>query len=148
MSRVEFVVPFVAGLQRPRMAMRNGVPVMHDTDANVANKAAIRAAYRNECLRVYGTVVSARAHVPVSVLVGAHAELPPSVRPKRLERQPHTVKPDLDNVVKLVLDALNGYAWHDDCQVDHIEAFKFDRTRGIEPHTVITIVTRDPEEES
>lgn len=29
----------------------------------------------------------------------------------------HTKKPDLDNLVKLVLDALNGLAWVDDTQV-------------------------------
>lgn len=28
-----------------------------------------------------------------------------------------TVKPDADNVEKAVKDALNGVAWHDDCQV-------------------------------
>ena len=28
-----------------------------------------------------------------------------------------TVKPDLDNFAKLVLDSLNGYAYHDDAQV-------------------------------
>lgn len=28
-----------------------------------------------------------------------------------------TKKPDVDNVVKIVLDALNGFAWHDDAQV-------------------------------
>lgn len=146
MSAVEFVVPFVAGLQRPKMAMRGGIPTMHDTDANVANKASVRAAYRNECLRRYGHVLYTPAHVPVAVRVGVHAELPPSVRPKSLVRQPNTVKPDLDNVVKLVLDALNGYAWHDDCQVDHIEAFKSDRTRGIASHTVIAVIAKNPEE--
>lgn len=28
-----------------------------------------------------------------------------------------TKRPDIDNVAKLVMDALNTYAWHDDAQV-------------------------------
>lgn len=31
--------------------------------------------------------------------------------------QPHTQKPDIDNVEKMVMDALNGIAWQDDKQV-------------------------------
>ena len=29
----------------------------------------------------------------------------------------HTIKPDIDNLKKFVLDCLNGVAWKDDCQV-------------------------------
>ena len=31
--------------------------------------------------------------------------------------QPHTKKPDCDNIAKAVLDSLNGYAFHDDSAV-------------------------------
>lgn len=33
-------------------------------------------------------------------------------------------KPDLDNVVKLVNDALNGIVWKDDAQIVHSEEYK------------------------
>lgn len=36
----------------------------------------------------------------------------------------HTRKPDIDNVVKTVMDALNKLAWHDDSQVISIKAEK------------------------
>ncbi len=36
----------------------------------------------------------------------------------------HTNKPDLDNIVKTVLDALNGVAYHDDGCVAEIKAHK------------------------
>jgi len=36
----------------------------------------------------------------------------------------HTKAPDLDKLVRCVLDALTGVAWHDDSQVRHIIASK------------------------
>lgn len=39
-------------------------------------------------------------------------------------RSVHPIKrPDLDNIVKLVMDGLNGVAFHDDSQVIEIHAF-------------------------
>ena len=43
---------------------------------------------------------------------------------KELEGQPHTKKPDLDNLVKAVLDALNGVAYMDDSRISNINASK------------------------
>ena len=37
----------------------------------------------------------------------------------------HTVKPDLDNIEKLVKDALKNIAWRDDCQVAKVDMAKF-----------------------
>ena len=42
----------------------------------------------------------------------------------RLKEDFHTIKPDLDNLAKGVMDALNGVAWHDDSQVDNIQLSK------------------------
>ena len=36
----------------------------------------------------------------------------------------HTVKPDLDKLVRTVLDALTGVLWNDDSQVTQLTAFK------------------------
>ena len=42
----------------------------------------------------------------------------------RLEIIRPTVKPDLDNVIKIIMDALNGVAYPDDKQVVEIHAIK------------------------
>ncbi len=38
--------------------------------------------------------------------------------------QPHSIKPDVDNLVKAVKDALKGIAWIDDAQVAELTALK------------------------
>ena len=40
------------------------------------------------------------------------------------EEEAHVVKPDLDNLIKLALDAANGILWRDDALVASIEAHK------------------------
>ena len=47
-----------------------------------------------------------------------------------------TVKPDLDNYIKAVLDGLNGLAWVDDSQIINISATK---EYSLEPKTVVLI---------
>lgn len=47
-----------------------------------------------------------------------------------------TGKPDIDNVVKLVADSLNGIMWHDDAQIVRLVA---EKRYAAEPETVITV---------
>lgn len=77
-------------------------------------EAAIRAAivFRGE---------SFPPKVPLAVSLRFVVTRPPSVPKKRLLP---VVKPDLDNYVKLVLDACNGYLWPDDSQVCRVTAEK------------------------
>ena len=51
-----------------------------------------------------------------------------------------TVKPDADNCIKLVADALNGVAWYDDKQIIYAVCMKYYEEEGvIEPCTLINI---------
>ncbi len=45
-------------------------------------------------------------------------------RPKTVKRKWHTVKPDVDNPCKLLMDSLNGIVWRDDSQVCELTARK------------------------
>ncbi|WP_241685238.1 RusA family crossover junction endodeoxyribonuclease [Companilactobacillus metriopterae] len=47
-----------------------------------------------------------------------------------------TVKPDIDNYTKAILDGLNGYAWHDDNQIIQVKSTKLYSDK---PRTEITI---------
>lgn len=66
---------------------------------------------------------------PVTLRIIARFEPPKSVSKKRqrlmLEGEiPVLKKPDIDNIVKVVADALNGAAYHDDTQIIFIVAKK------------------------
>lgn len=68
---------------------------------------------------------------PLSVRIDVYRKLPKS-RPKRMESEPDTFKPDVDNIAKNVLDALNGLAWEDDSQVVSLTVRKWPRRRDDE----------------
>ena len=59
---------------------------------------------------------------PVAVHIKAYYKIPKSTPKKNIELMkmgliPPTKKPDADNIAKVICDALNGVAWHDDSQV-------------------------------
>lgn len=72
---------------------------------------------------------------PVAVYVDTFRQIPKS-KPKKLTCEPDTYKPDADNILKLVLDALNGVAYSDDSQVIMCGVTKYPRTRTEEHMTV------------
>ena len=65
---------------------------------------------------------------PLDVTIVTSRQLPKST-PKSVIREPDTHKPDVDNIAKVVLDALNGVAWLDDAQVTSLTVVKLDRER-------------------
>lgn len=47
------------------------------------------------------------------------------VRPKSAKKRTHhCVKPDLDNLIKMIMDAMNGFLWVDDAQVHTLQVSK------------------------
>lgn len=134
MTTVCFTVPFVHGLQRPRFSGH-----AYDTRRNREDKALMAAAYREACRKAgLGKPWKAPKGVPVGVEVTVRQPLPKS-RPRRVTREPHVVKPDADNALKLCLDALNGVAYEDDAQVTYAACRKLPRERGVGPETTVTV---------
>lgn len=69
-------------------------------------------------------------------------------RPKsreRLKEVYHTVKPDLDNLIKWIGDVGNAILWYDDKQIVSITAIKI---YGSEPRTVISVHEVDDDRNS
>lgn len=54
--------------------------------------------------------------------------------------QPHTSKPDLDNIAKIILDALNGVAFPDDAMVTYTSAKKCYCNEGESPRVAVTLL--------
>ena len=87
----------------------------------------LKDAIRQEALRVH------RGGLPVHGARPSHLRIEFRMpRPKRkvwktkpMPREPHTAKPDLDNMEKLVMDALEGVLWKNDSQVASKSSVKF-----------------------
>lgn len=67
--------------------------------------------------------------LPVAISIEAYFEIPKSWGKKKTNEALqgdllHVSKPDIDNVIKIVLDALNGIVYKDDAQVCSIMAVK------------------------
>lgn len=56
---------------------------------------------------------------------------------KEIAPDKHINKPDIDNLLKFVMDALNGIYWHDDSQIFSVDASKF---YGDVPLTEVAII--------
>ena len=119
MSRVTFELDEVRACPRPRH-MRNGHTYM--PSEYTLYKRRIAKAYLEAGGLDFGSA-------PVAVTIDVMRELPGS-RPKRVSAEPDTVRPDVDNIAKGVMDALNGVAYEDDSQVVSLSVLKCDRTRN------------------
>lgn len=118
---MEFIVEGkVQGKARPRVTMRGGHARAYTPQKTKDYEGMIRYAY----LAAGGKMLDG----PVMVAVETFRSLPKS-RPKKIESEPDVYKPDGDNVLKAVLDALNGVAYEDDSQVVMLSIIKWPRTR-------------------
>lgn len=108
------------GKGRARVCLRGGYARAYTPDSTAAYENLIKLAYGNRGISV----------VPVELAVTAYYRIPKSFsKRKRTEAlsgvvRPQT-KPDIDNVVKVVCDALNKVAYNDDTQVVKIVAEKY-----------------------
>lgn len=117
MERISFAYRGkVRGQGRPRFAGRRAYKAKTDVDY----ERSILAAYQQAA----GDLEPHTGGVAVEIEV--YRRLPKSA-PKSLKQEQDLHKPDADNVAKAVLDALNGVAWLDDCQVLDLHVVKHPR---------------------
>jgi len=131
------VATSVQGKQRARSVTYGGKPHQYTPKATVNAEAEVRAAFHAACPSwecVYDT--------PVQLTVLSYAAPPKALLTKRRmpailrERWQKLTKPDIDNVAKLVMDALNGVAWKDDALISDLIVRK---RYSMTPHTDVLI---------
>lgn len=121
MPEYRFTVPFIAGKQRPRFAKGHA----YKTGTEVLHEEAIALAFDE----AGGT--AAPADTPVHVTIHGLKKR------AKFAGKPFTGKPDTDNIAKLVLDALNGRAWHDDSQIVDLHVSKGAYSENVDRISVI-----------
>lgn len=112
------------GKDRPRFVRRGNFVQTYTTKATKEYEETIRKAFLEQCKGQYDKEYIGQ----VKVSIWAFFEPPKSCSKKKkneLIKTPHLKKCDLDNIVKIILDSLNGIAWKDDSQIYHIEASKY-----------------------
>lgn len=123
--QTEFVVyGEPTGKGRPRFTSFAGHARPYTPKKTEMAEAIIRCEYERQVGKLLNF-----GSVPVRLAIKAYSGIPKAAsKAKRLEmelaRILPTKKPDIDNIVKLVMDSLNGVAWEDDKQVCTLEVRK------------------------
>lgn len=105
------------GKGRPRFARTGGYVRVYTPTATQTYEDRVRAVFL-----AAGKGFYAEADEPVEIEVVAFFEIPKGMTKKKREAAELNFllplkKPDWDNVGKIITDALNGLAWHDDAQI-------------------------------
>lgn len=132
-SSISFVVDGeVRPKERPRFT-RSGVIFTPKRTLDYENK--VKSAYLSEC-----PSGMAFPECPVELRLDVFVGVPKSYSAKKKERMIEfefpTKKPDVDNMLKAIADALNGVAYTDDKQVVLVIVRKF---WSLEPRAEITL---------
>jgi len=117
-------------LDRYKSIVQNGGRAQQTAESGTAvGRDTERAAALRDAGRTFGIAVTLRFWCPIPTGLSKRKR-------ESLDGQLCLKKPDIDNYVKLVLDALNGIAWEDDNAVASIAASK---GYSFEPRTEVCI---------
>lgn len=104
-------LPEIVASMRPRARVLNGHAVVYNDQKHQRALQDIRGRY----ITARGTI-RGDFRGPIILSLISHRHVPQSW-PKRRHGEQDTAKPDASNILKLVEDALNGVAYHDDSQI-------------------------------
>jgi len=119
MNRINFVIPLEPKAQkRDRITARSGFARSYRHPDEVRYGAKLRA-----LLEQHAPLSPASGEVWITVK--AYLPIAASKSKKwRAIKQPHVKKPDMDNIIKELLDCMSGVYFHDDAQITTILATK------------------------
>ena len=139
-ERLSFPVRMeVIGKQRPRVTMRGG----HAQAYTPKKTRMAEAEIAKEFIRRFGSKGGFSG--PVAIDVVATRPLCKS-NPKWMQGIQDAGKPDIDNVLKLVMDALEGVAYKNDAQVVRCSAAKRPRPAyGARPYIYVRVTYYETE---
>ena len=112
------------GKARPRVVNRYGFVRAFTPHKTIEYECFIKESYKTQCVTFY------EATEPLKAKIIAYYQIPKSFSKKKRQKcidfeiRPQT-KPDLDNVAKVILDALNGIAYADDKQIVDLHTSKY-----------------------
>jgi Holliday junction resolvase RusA-like endonuclease len=121
MNRITLIIPGKPfGKQRPRMTKRG---VTYTPEQTVNYETFIKLLY----MQKYG---NSKLQGPLKMTIRAFYKIPKSASKKDKELMLQNVirpakKPDMDNIAKIIADALNGMAYDDDRQIVEMQVKKF-----------------------
>lgn len=118
MDSVEFIIPGrISGKARPRFTKKGVVYTL----ARTASDESVVRHFASQAMRGRKLLEG-----PLSLTIEINIKTPASWSKKRKAAAFHVVgRPDLDNVIKLIGDALNGIVWRDDSQISHIDIARY-----------------------
>ena len=121
MEPIKIIIPGEpCGKGRPRFR-RDGSPYTPEKTANY--ETLVKWKYQQAA---HG---ASFGDAPVEMVVCAYFKIPTSASKSKREQMRGrlllpTKKPDADNILKIIADALNGIAYHDDAQIVHADVYK------------------------
>lgn len=119
--KVEFFVPEIRGKGRPRLT-RNGVAF---TDAKTRSYENLVKLLAMQAMEKAGAQMTDK---PVKAIINAYFEIPKSYTKKKVQAiingEIKPAKPDVDNIIKSILDGCNKIVFKDDVQIYAISATK------------------------
>ena len=112
------------GKDRPRFSTRGGVPRTYTSQKTVDYEEKVREAFEETGHPGY------HDKEPVSLIIHAYYKIPKSTSKAKRELMLHDVilptkKPDVDNIAKIICDALNKHAYDDDSQIAFLAVSKY-----------------------
>lgn len=131
-------VPIAQPRQRTRVIHVNGRHMAANYTPAKAPVNDFKAALRYAAGKAYaGPPLSCPLSVHLTFIFPRPKQL--IWKSKPMPRQPHTKKPDADNIAKAVLDGLNNVVWRDDSQIYAVHAWKLIAAGDEQPHVLIEV---------
>lgn len=115
---IEFTIPGnPIPLSRPRTWVRGGRSVTYNPQQKLIDQI-------KDCLRAFKIEMIDK---PIEIKILFYMQVPSSYslkKQKEMMDQPHVKRPDIDNLIKFILDAMNGIILKDDSMIFSLQARK------------------------